>query len=80
MATHFASLEGTIRPGDVAMSNIADAPLWSNRSTTCIEVRKMVATFEDGSTATVDYQLKEARMSPDVYRTMGECSRPGSGP
>lgn len=80
MATHFAHLEGAIRPGDVALSTIPETVLWSNRSTTCIEIRKVTVTFQDGSTSTVDYQLKEARMSPDTYHVMGECSRPGAGP
>jgi hypothetical protein len=80
MATHFATLTGTIRPGDVALFSYTDSALWSNRSTTCIEIRKVVVTFQDGSSATVDYQLKEARTSPGTYHVMGECSRAGSGP
>jgi hypothetical protein len=80
MATHYATLTGTIRPGDVALFSYSETALWSNRSTTCIEIRKMVVTFQDGATATVDYQLKEARTSPDTYHVMGECSRAGSGP
>lgn len=80
MATHYAKLAGTIRPGDSALSNYVDVALWSNRSTTCIEIRKMVVTYEDGTTKTVEYQLKDARLSADMYHAMGECSRPGSGP
>lgn len=80
MATHYATLGGTIRPGDTALYSYTDMPLWNNRSTACIEIRRIVATFQDGTAATVDYQLKEARMSPDLYPIMGECSRAGSGP
>ncbi len=80
MATHYASLSGEIRAGDVAMSDGSGTALWSNRSTTCIEIRKVTVTFEDGATSTVDYLLKDARMAPDTYQTMGECSRGGSGP
>jgi hypothetical protein len=73
-------MEGTIRPGDVSLVSYDDTPLWVNRATTCIEVRGILVTFRDGSTASVGYQLKDARITEDAYHTMGECSRPGSGP
>jgi len=80
LATHEARMEGTIRPGDVSLVAHGDMPLWVNRATTCIEVRRIIVTFRDETTSTIEYQLKDARIAEDAYHTMGECSRPGSGP
>jgi hypothetical protein len=78
MATHYATLTGRVRPGDIALFSYTDLPLFRNRSTACMEVRKINVTFEDETTATIDFMLPTARLAPENYKTMGECSRVGS--
>ncbi len=78
LATQVATLEAVIRPGDTAMFTYTDVPLWVNRMTDCVEIRKIEVRFRGGTTKTVDYQLQDARAEPDAFHVMGECSRPRS--
>lgn len=78
LATQVAVLQAIIRPGDTALFKYSDGPLWVNRTSGCVEIRKIEVTFQGGSTHSVDYQLENARLMPDTYRVMGECSRQGS--
>lgn len=78
LATQVATLAALIRPGDTAMFTYETGPLWVNRLTDCVELRKLSVQFEDGTSKSVDYQLQDLRPQPDAFHVMGECSRPRS--
>lgn len=78
LATQVATLTAQIRPGDTAMFTYETGPLWINRMTDCVEIRKLAVQFEDGTSKSVEYQLQDLRPSPDAFHVMGECSRPRS--
>jgi hypothetical protein len=73
--SHDLRLVGPVRPGRDAVWSFSDNPPFYARTATCLEVRRVVIEFFDGSTWTGVNDLDAARMPGSGMHLAGECQR-----